>query len=110
MAALQAKTCIGSHGDRPIKVLVLIPTLGIGGAEIDLLRNLPILDRSCFAPIVCALLGEVTLSAELTSAGVAVTSLRSEVPPGRGCYHRAFGVIERSCRYLVSVLPASLFT
>jgi glycosyltransferase involved in cell wall biosynthesis len=110
VTALQAKTCVESHGDRPIKVLVLIPTLEIGGAEIDLVRNLPMLDRSRFAPVVCALLGQVTLSAELSSAGVTVTSLSSEVLPGRGFYHWSLAVIERSCRYLVSVLPASVFT
>ena len=89
---------------------MLIPTLEIGGAEIDLVRNLPMLDRNRFAPVVCALLGQVTLSAELSSAGVTVTSLSSEVLPGRGFYHWSLAVIERSCRYLVSVLPASVFT
>jgi glycosyltransferase involved in cell wall biosynthesis len=110
MAALQAEVCVGSGRDRPINILVLVPSLDIGGAEIDLLRNLPALDRTRFAPIVSALIDQGKLSAELSNAGVKVTSLRLDVPPGRGLYHWSLGIIERSCRYWNSVLPASLFT
>jgi glycosyltransferase involved in cell wall biosynthesis len=108
--ALQAETRPAGHGDRPIKVLVLVPTLDIGGAEMDLVRNLPVLDRSRFAPVVCALLGRGTLSAQLSDAGVEVTAPKLEVPPGRGCSDWVLRVVERSCRYLASLLPASLFT
>jgi glycosyltransferase involved in cell wall biosynthesis len=110
MAALQAKVCAGSGCGRPINILVLVPSLDIGGAEIDLVRNLPILDRRRFNPIVSALLDQGTLSAELSNAGVKVTALRLDAPPGRGFYHWSLGMIERSCRCLISVLPVSLFT
>src|SRR5262245_8234692 len=110
MATSQAKICVGSGHHRPINVWVLVPSLDIGGAEIDLLRNLPVLDRSRFAPIVTSLLDQGTLSAELSNAGVKVTSLRLDVSPSRSLYHSSLGMIERSCRYLISVLPISLFT
>src|SRR5262245_4253916 len=83
MTASQAKISDGSGNDRPIKVLVLVPSLDIGGAEIDLLRNLPVLDRNRFAPIVSALREQGTLSTELSNAGVKVTSLRLDVPAVR---------------------------
>lgn len=110
MPASQTETCPAGGGDRPIKVLVLIPTLEIGGAEIDLVRNLPILDRSRFAPVVCTLVGQVTLSTQLSDAGVEVGALNLEVSPGRGFYDRLLRLVVRSCRGLVSLLPASLFT
>jgi glycosyltransferase involved in cell wall biosynthesis len=111
MAALQAKVCAGSDRDRPINILVLVPSLAVGGAEIDLLRNLPVLDRTRFAPIVSSLLDQgSTLSADLSNAGVKVISLGLDVPPGRGFYHWSLGMIERSCRNFNSVLPASVFT
>lgn len=71
------------HGDRPLKILVLIPTLEIGGAEMDLVRNLPHLDRSRFTPVVCPLTGQVTLSAQLSNAGVGITALNLEVLPAK---------------------------
>jgi glycosyltransferase involved in cell wall biosynthesis len=110
MSALQAEISTGSGNGRAIKVLVLVPSLDIGGAEIDLLRNLPILDRSRFAPIVTAVLDQGTLSADLSKAGVKVPSLRLDVRPDRGLYHSSLRMIERSCHYLNSALPASIFT
>ena len=47
---------------------MLVPSLDIGEAEIDLLRNLPVLDRSRFASIVTSLLDQGTLSPELSNA------------------------------------------
>jgi glycosyltransferase involved in cell wall biosynthesis len=110
MAASQAQISAESGNDQAIKVLVLVPSLDIGGAEIDLLRNLPVLNRNRFTPIVSSLLEEGTLCAELSNAGVKVTSLSFDVPRGRGVYHLSASIIERSCGYLVSLLPASLFT
>jgi len=100
-----------SRGDRPIKVLVLIPALEMGGAEMDLVRNLPNLDRNRFAPIVCALLGEGTpLGTQLIKAGIDVIPLTLEERPAKGFYNRFFAAIQRSSHYLVSTLPASVLT
>lgn len=98
------------HGDRPLKILVLIPTLEIGGAEMDLVRNLPHLDRSRFTPVVCPLTGQVTLSAQLSNAGVGITALNLEVLPAKGFYARSFAALEHACRYLTSILPAFVLT
>jgi len=110
MAPSQAEFSAGSGNDRPIKVLVLVPSLDVGGAEIDLVRNLPVLNRSRFAPIVSSLLEQGTLCDELSNAGVKVTPLSLDVPRGSGLYHSSLTMIERSCGYLSTVLPASLFT
>jgi glycosyltransferase involved in cell wall biosynthesis len=108
--ALQNDAPTPGRGGRPIKVLVLIPTLEIGGAEMDLVRNLPNLDRSRFVPVVCALSGQATLSAQLSNAGVDVTALNLEAPSAKGFYGRVVVALERSCRCLVSILPAFVFT
>lgn len=60
----------GEH--RPTKVLVLIPTLEVGGAEMDLVRNLPRIDRSRFQIVVCAFLARGTLAQPLLDAGIEV--------------------------------------
>jgi glycosyltransferase involved in cell wall biosynthesis len=98
-----------ARGDRPISVLVLIPTLEIGGAEVDLVRNLPILDPGRFTPIVCTFLGQVTLSAALSEAGVKVSPVTADVLPSRRLADRLFALVERSCRLLLPFLPTSFF-
>src|SRR5262245_51378524 len=57
---------------RRTKVLVLIPTLDVGGAEMDVARNLPLIDRSRFEVVVCAFLALGPLTALLTQAGIEV--------------------------------------
>ena len=59
-------------GGTPTKVLVLVPTLYAGGAEMDLLRNLPRIDRSKFKIAVIAFLAEGNLAASLRRAGIEV--------------------------------------
>src|SRR6476661_8664836 len=58
--------------DQYTRVLVLVPTLGIGGAEMDLVRNLPRIDRNHFEIIVCAFLARGALSQPLMDAGIEV--------------------------------------
>jgi glycosyltransferase involved in cell wall biosynthesis len=62
----------GPTNDRPIKVLVLIPTLEIGGAEMDLVRNLPRLDPDRFKIVVCAFLARGPLAQLLLDARIEV--------------------------------------
>ena len=66
----------GKH--QAIKVLILIPTLTVGGAEMDLVRNLPLLDRSRFKTVVCAFLEHGPLAKKLTDAGIEVIGPFSE--------------------------------
>lgn len=96
--------------ERPINVLVLIPTLGIGGAEFDVVRNLPSLDPGRFTPRVFTMFGQAVLSTALSEGGIQVTSVTAEVLPGRGITDRLFALLERSCRLLLPVLPTSLFS
>src|SRR4051812_13543081 len=96
--------------ERPINVLVLIPTLEIGGAEFDVVRNLPSLDPRRFTPRVCTMFGQAILSAALSEGGIQVTSVTADVLPGRGITDRLFALLERSCRLLLPVLPTSLFS
>jgi glycosyltransferase involved in cell wall biosynthesis/peptidoglycan/xylan/chitin deacetylase (PgdA/CDA1 family) len=57
---------------RRIRVLVIIPALCVGGAETDLVRNLPLVDRSRFEIVVCTFLERGTLSSQLTAAGIKI--------------------------------------
>jgi glycosyltransferase involved in cell wall biosynthesis len=58
--------------DRPTKVLVLIPTLRFGGAEMDLARNLPRLDRNRFEVAVHAFMDGGDLAQPLIDSGIEV--------------------------------------
>jgi glycosyltransferase involved in cell wall biosynthesis len=62
----------GPTSERPIRVLVLIPTLEIGGAEMDLVRNLPRLDPNRFKVLVCAFLARGPLAQPLLDARIEV--------------------------------------
>lgn len=57
---------------RSTKVLIVIPTLNIGGAEMDLLRNLPNLDRSKFEVAVFTFFSRGTLASRLEDYGIEV--------------------------------------
>ena len=54
------------------KVLVIIPTLDVGGAEMDLLRNLPRLDSSKFEIVVFTFLARGTLAPQLAATGIEI--------------------------------------
>jgi glycosyltransferase involved in cell wall biosynthesis len=56
----------------PQGVLVLIPTLDVGGAEMDLLRILPRIDRNRFKIVVYTFLARGTLADRLTAAGIEI--------------------------------------
>ena len=58
--------------DRNTRVLVLVPTLAIGGAEMDLVRNLPRINKNRFEIIVCAFLARGDLAKRLEDAGVEI--------------------------------------
>ncbi len=58
--------------DRPIHVLILIPTLNVGGAEMDLLRTVPRIDRARFRVTVCTFLERGELSHLMQGQGIEV--------------------------------------
>jgi glycosyltransferase involved in cell wall biosynthesis len=66
------QSCEQQTGRDRARVMVLIPGLDIGGAETDLLRNLPLVDRSRFEIIVCAFLVRGALADALQDAGIEV--------------------------------------
>jgi glycosyltransferase involved in cell wall biosynthesis len=55
---------------RPARILVVIPTLDVGGAETDLIRILPRLDRDRFEIVVHTFLHPGTMACHLTAAGI----------------------------------------
>jgi glycosyltransferase involved in cell wall biosynthesis len=55
-----------------IRVLVLIPSLNVGGAEIDLVRILPKIDRELFKVTVCTFLERGELGKALQDQGIEV--------------------------------------
>ena len=65
---------------RRIKVLVVIPSLCVGGAETDLVRNLPLVDRTRFEIVVCTFLDRSALAGQLTAAGIEVIGPFQNVP------------------------------
>ncbi len=79
---------------RKIRILFVIPTLDVGGAEMDLVHNAPRLDPARFHVVVCTLLRRGELSARLSEAGIEIVgpdiwpnqrktpqrSLRSAIP------------------------------
>ncbi len=67
--------------DPRVKVLVLIPTLRFGGAEMDLVRNLPRIDRRRFKFTVCAFLEQGQLARPLLDAGIKI--IGPMLPPPR---------------------------
>ncbi len=58
--------------DRPIRVLILIPTLHVGGAEMDLVRTIPRIDRRRFQVTVCTFLQRGELGKVLQDHGIEV--------------------------------------
>ena len=70
-----------SAADRQrIKILVIIPTLGVGGAETDLVRNLPLIDRTKFEIVVCTFLERGALAGQLIAAGIEVVGPFQNMP------------------------------
>ena len=61
-----------SESDRPIHVLILIPTLNVGGAEMDLVRTVPRIDRARFRVTVCTFLERGELSELMQGHGIGV--------------------------------------
>jgi glycosyltransferase involved in cell wall biosynthesis len=59
-------------GGHRIKVLVLIPSLAVGGAETDLVRTLPRIDRSRYQITVCTFLERGELGKALEDEGIEV--------------------------------------
>lgn len=57
---------------RPVRILVLIPTLDVGGAEMDLVRTLPRIDRDRFQITVCTFLLRGELGKVLQDQGIDV--------------------------------------
>jgi glycosyltransferase involved in cell wall biosynthesis len=93
--------------DPRIKVLVLVPTLDIGGAEMDLVRTLPRLDRTRFEVVVCAFLSRGILAQQLIDAGIEVVGPRPDQPPGSAVPDTAWRWLERACQALLGILPRS---
>ena len=69
----------------PLKVLVLIPTLSVGGAEMDLVRILPRLDRKRFKITVCTLLERGALAHKLIDNEIEVVGPFPEPPHRLRC-------------------------
>jgi glycosyltransferase involved in cell wall biosynthesis/GT2 family glycosyltransferase len=106
-----------SHRPRT-KVLVIVPTLGTGGAEMDLLRNLPRLNRGRFEIIVFVFLTRGDLAAKVADTGIEIVGPLLSSPLrwlhavlGRAASelrllsHRAGRSLWQQCNELVSLAP-----
>jgi glycosyltransferase involved in cell wall biosynthesis len=65
----------GDDRARPARILIIIPSLDIGGAEMDLVRQLPRLDRDRFDITVLTLFRPGVLAARLIESGIAVVDI-----------------------------------
>jgi O-antigen biosynthesis protein len=88
---------------RRTRLLVVIPTLNVGGAEVDLLRNLPSLGGSEFEIVVFTFLSRGALAAQLAAAGIEIVG---PFIPFRLCWlgnlRRAALALSRELALLVS--------
>jgi glycosyltransferase involved in cell wall biosynthesis len=92
-------------GARRIKVLVLIPTLGLGGAEMDLVRTLPRLDRTRFEIVVCAFLSCGILMSQLIDAGIEVVGPEVGSAPGSAWLISTLRWLALAWQALLGILP-----
>ena len=90
-----------------IKVLVLIPSLDVGGAEMDLVRTLPLVDREGFKIVVGALEGWGPLATSLREAGIDVIGPFSQAPVRPGLLDHVLAGIDAMGRHMAKVLPDS---
>ena len=90
---------------RRIKVLVLIPSLEIGGAEMDLVRILPRLDRDRFQIVVCVLQAQGVLAKRLLDAGIEVIGPELAASRTSHLSGRALRLIEETMSALRRALP-----
>jgi glycosyltransferase involved in cell wall biosynthesis len=74
----------------------------------DLVRNLPRLDRSRFTVVVCTLQSRGTLATQLTDKGIEVVGPNLARSPNTSMRVRAFYGISHSCQYLLKEVPAWL--
>lgn len=88
------------HNSAPARVLVVIPTLAVGGAEMDLLRVLPRIDPERFAVDVWTYQESGELSDKMVAAGVTVLSPELGAPPLTGSTGRT-GAIVRLLRKIL---------
>lgn len=95
---------VAPHG--PIKVLVLIPSLVIGGTEMDLVRTLPFIDRERFKIVVGLLEGRGPLTTSLREAGIEVIGPFSQMS-SRGLLDHVLRTIDAMSRRITRILPAS---
>lgn len=102
---------------QPTKVVVVIPGLEVGGAEQDILRNFPRVDRTAFSVVVVSFSGRGALGPELERLGIRVVArLEQEAeggatgsPPGRPSW-RPRGIADvllRPIRRAVAACQAS---
>lgn len=97
----------GITNEPPIRVLILIPTLEVGGAEMDLVRNLPRLDPGRFKIVVCAFLARGPLARSLLDAGIEV--IGPIIPkPGKRRFAGLKSSAASACRGVAQALPAPI--
>lgn len=82
---------------RPIHVLILVPTLNVGGAEMDLVRTMPRIDRARFRITICTFLERGELSELVQPQGIEI------IGPFSPLYNFRLR-LRRTARQLLSVL------
>ena len=89
--------------DQRVTVLVLIPTLQLGGAEMDIVRSSPRFDRERFQLTVCTFLEAGELTPMLAAEGIEVIG-----PDFPGCLSGLTAAALRFLRSVTDLLPQRL--
>lgn len=95
--------------ERQVKVLILIPTLEVGGAEMDLVRTLPFVNQTRLSPVVCPLRARGPLASRLIDAGVKLIDLEVGFHSDIAFSNTIFSRLGRSCLDLVGGFPGIRF-
>jgi glycosyltransferase involved in cell wall biosynthesis/peptidoglycan/xylan/chitin deacetylase (PgdA/CDA1 family) len=83
-----------------MRVLVILPSLCVGGAETEMVRNLPLIDRSRFEIVVCTFLERGPLASQLIATGIEV------VGPFRRVRRRWFSLLRTARRHVKRLVTA----
>ncbi len=86
-SAVRARAPAAKPKKQPIKVMVVIGSLDVGGAEMDIVRNFPALQASPDVEVVLALYTHKgTLYPRAAAAGIKILSLQSTIHPHQGVW------------------------
>ena len=93
------------HPKAVIKIVFVITSTGVGGAEKMLYHTSTSLDRTRYAPSICSLKGKGEIAEDVEAAGIEVYSLTMAEGDQFGGWIASLRALFRLSRYLMKVKP-----